>query len=489
MLERAVRARPRATALDGPDGPVSYERLFWEARSLAHGLMEAGARPGEPVAVYLPHGGEQARALLAIWAAGAVAVPIHAASKRVQVEHILEDSGAEVIITDPLMGRVAEGLRPSVARLHPDSGARPRWALDRGDRRAREPSDLAVLLYTSGSTGRPKGIQVAHENLVAGARIVSGYLQLTPDDRIGSVLPLSFDYGLNQLLDALWLGATLVFPRSTVPAHVAHGLEEGEVTVLAGVPPLWAQLASARSPALERPPARLRLITSSGGTFSQTLLERYRRVWPAVDIHLMYGLSEAFRSTHLPPAELDRKPGSIGKPIPETIVRVVDAEGREVAPGQVGELVHIGPTVALGYHRRPEETRARFRSLPGVAGRAVFSGDAVYEDEEGFLFFVGRMDQMIKTNGFRVSPEEVEELVLATRLVDEVIVRGVPDAALGQAIVAHVVPRHPELQEEALRARLRELAPAHLRPKVIQIVDALPRTPSGKLDRRGVACA
>jgi acyl-CoA synthetase (AMP-forming)/AMP-acid ligase II len=350
-------------------------------------------------------------------------------------------------------------------------------------------NEPAAILYTSGSTGRPKGILVSHSNLIAGARIVSRYLCITPADRLLGVLPFSFDYGLNQLLGATANGAALIMQRSHLPADICRTLEAERVSLMAAVPPLWIQMMGRFSPFTRMNLPALRAITNTGGVFPPELTRVLRTQKPELEIFLMYGLSEAFRSSYLQPHLVDEKPGSIGQAIPETELFVLDAEGRECEVGEVGELVHTGPTVAQGYWNSRQATEAVFRRHPFDDSRyAVWSGDLVRRDADGDLFFVGRNDQMIKTLGFRVSPEEVEEIIRESGLVAEVIVRGVPDSAIGASLVAHIVPENPDtFASDALLEFCRESMPSYMIPGHFQLHEALPLTSSGKIDRKRLA--
>jgi acyl-CoA ligase (AMP-forming) (exosortase A-associated) len=492
-LLRWAAAAPAVPALVDGDRYLDYATLARWASRFARELGRNGVQPGDRVAIYLDHTAEQVAALYATWIAGAIAVPVNASLNTHQVAHILSHSGAGVLVTDrrkwsqldedTLAGIFVVG----VTRLEGCSECAPaaEVALDLagGD-------TPAAILYTSGSTGRPKGILISHANLLAGARIVAGYLGIREDERILSVLPFSFDYGLNQLLSAVHRGCTLVLQRSHFPPDLLRALERQRITALAGVPPLWIQLMERTSALQSVALPHLRYITNSGGSFPTQLVRRYRELWPHVRMFLMYGLSEAFRSTYLPPEELDARPDSIGRPIPETDVLVVGLDDRICADGEPGELVHRGPTVALGYWNDAEATARVFRPDPErpSSGRAVvYSGDVVRRDEHGFLYFVGRRDQLIKSYGYRVSPDEVEELIFASKLVAEVAVHGRPDAVAGAAIVAHVIPADPAAFE--LRRLLdfcRERMPPYMVPKAIEIHDELPRTASGKLDRKAL---
>jgi acyl-CoA synthetase (AMP-forming)/AMP-acid ligase II len=345
----------------------------------------------------------------------------------------------------------------------------------------------AAILYTSGSTGRPKGILLSHANLLAGARIVSSYLEIAPDERILSVLPFSFDYGLNQLLCAVQNGATLVLARSNLPADICRTMQAKRITALAGVPPLFIQLMDRHSPLAKTALPDLRYLTNSGGVFPVELVRRYRAQLPHVRLYLMYGLSEAFRSTYLPPSEVDRIPSSMGRAIPETEILVIDEHGEECDVDVVGELVHRGPTVALGYWNDAAATARVFRpdpTDPSSPERVVYSGDLVKKDADGFLYFCGRRDQLIKSFGYRISPDEVEELLLASGLVREVAVRGEADPVAGARVEAHVVPADAAtFDPEALLAHCRRTMPRYMVPRALHVRDSLPRTASGKLDR------
>ncbi|MEO6711116.1 MAG: AMP-binding protein [Planctomycetota bacterium] len=492
-LLRSAESAPLKTALIDGEQELDYATLANRALDFACTLVVGGVRPGDRVAIFLDHSSALVIAIYAAWIAGAIAVPVNPSLKSVQVAHILHNSGSRVLISEPRkLSNLDPQTRAAVTTLEVPSFDVPTGNEHATDfaRSALGDNEPAVILYTSGSTGRPKGILISHANLLAGARIVSGYLRIRPDDRILSLLPFSFDYGLNQLLCAVHRSCTLVLQRSHFPADVLRALERRSITGLAGVPPLWIQLMERTAALRSTDLPNLRYITNSGGVFPAPLVHRYRERWPHVRIFLMYGLSEAFRSTYLPPEEIDQRPDSMGKAIPETEVLVLDARDQVCAPGVPGELVHRGPTVALGYWNDAEATARVFRpdpQDPGATRRVVYSGDLVKRDEHGFLYFVGRLDQLIKSYGYRVSPDEVEELLHDSKLVVEVAVRSRPDPVAGAAIVAHVVPADPAVFEprmllEYCRARM----PAWMVPKSIEVHDELPRTATGKVDRKAL---
>jgi acyl-CoA synthetase (AMP-forming)/AMP-acid ligase II len=342
---------------------------------------------------------------------------------------------------------------------------------------------LVALLYTSGSTGRPKGVMLSHANLWLGAVSVAHYLGLTPHDRTLAVLPLAFDYGQNQLLSTWAAGAHAIACDYLLPRDVVRAVGRHDVTVLAGVPPLWVQLAEADWARGEG--ASLRTLTNSGGHLPEPIVRKLQAFFPEVRLHLMYGLTEAFRSTSLDPALVDQHPDSVGTSIPFAEVMVVGGDGTEASPGEEGELVHAGPLVARGYWRNPVRTAERFRPAPAFSkygGVAVWSGDRVVRGEDGLIRFRGRDDAMIKVSGNRLSPTEIEEAALASGAVREALAIGVSDQRLGQAVMLIAVPNGGGA-EQRLRAYLSAELPAYMQPREIVWRAALPLSPNGKVDR------
>jgi acyl-CoA ligase (AMP-forming) (exosortase A-associated) len=422
---------------------------------------------------------------LACARAGLVHVPVNPLLKRAQVAHILADSGARLLVTGRArLATLAESdLPPACEALDEEGGTR----LFAGGKplppSSADPDSLAALLYTSGSTGRPKGVMLSHANLWLGAVSVADYLGLSAEDHTLGVLPLSFDYGQNQLLST-WAAGGCAIPIEYLAAKdVIRAIERHDITTLAGVPPLWVQLIEASW----LPPAALQLrrLTNSGGKLPPSVVRRMREMFPAAEIFLMYGLTEAFRSTFLDPALLDEHPDSIGSAIPFAEVMVARQDGSIAGPGEAGELVHAGPLVAKGYWNDPVRTAERFKPAPqgsAYGGVAVWSGDRVRADAQGLLYFVGRADAMIKTSGNRVSPTEVEEAAVSSGIVAEAVALGVPDDRLGEAI-ALVARAATERDEAALRNHLKRELPNFMQPSHIVWRDELPRSPNGKLDR------
>lgn len=503
LLPATAAAAPDRIAVVDREQSVSYAQLSQLVDGAASGLTALGIRRGDRVAVLMPKRVEKVAALLAVLKAGAIAVPVNALLKAPQVAHILRDSGAAALITaaarvPDLLAElgVLAALRAIVAvedpATEPVGGlAVMPWrelVANRGPIAGRPaPNDAAMIFYTSGSTGKPKGVVVSHRNLIIGARSVAEYLQCRADDRVLAVLSFSFDYGFNQIATTLLAGATLVVQDYRLPQEVLLTIERERITALAGVPPIWIQLAALDWPQAAR---ALRYITNSGGAMPRATLNRLRALLPDTRIYLMYGLTEAFRSTYLPPEQLDRRPDSIGKAIPNAEVLVLRPDGRPCAPRERGELVHRGPLVAQGYWRDPERTARRFRPVPGQAPDAaeaeheVWSGDTVWMDEEEFLYFVGREDEMIKTSGFRVSPTEVEEEAYASGLVRDAVALGAPHERLGQGVVLVVTPAEGHAADaDRLLDALKRRLPRFMLPLRIAWRESLPRNPNGKYDR------
>jgi acyl-CoA ligase (AMP-forming) (exosortase A-associated) len=481
-----LRGDPAASALVTREGTLDYAALEAGVGALAAALLSRGLARGDRVASWLPKTRMTSLLPLACARAGLIHVPVNPLLKRAQVAHILADSAASLLATGK--ARLAtlgpEDLPAGCAAVLEEEGAAMMEGAERLPPSAEDPGDLTALLYTSGSTGRPKGVMLSHANMWLGAVSVAHYLRLVPDDRTLGVLPLSFDYGQNQLLSSWAAGACVVPIEYLAARDVIRAVEAHAITTLAGVPPLWVQLVEAPWPA--RAAFSLRRLTNSGGRLPVSIVRRMRELFPAAELFLMYGLTEAFRSTYLDPALLDEHPDSIGAAIPFAEVMTSKPDGTLCAPGEEGELVHAGPLVAKGYWNDPERTALRFRPAPQgsrYGGTAVWSGDRVREDEQGLLYFVGREDAMIKTSGNRVSPTELEEAAVASGAVTEAVALGVPDDRLGAAIVLIVRGPGPD---EALRAFLRRELPNFMQPAHVLWRDELPRSPNGKLDRERI---
>jgi len=506
---RSADAHPGAVALKEGDAELRYDELVAAIGRFAAGADSLGMRRSDRIALYLEKRFEFVIACFGATAAGAVFVPINPLLKSAQVAHILRDCGARMLVTsDDRLPLVADALNECPDLDHVvivgrrPAAAESTFAVHSWDDVLGSPTralprqldvDMAAILYTSGSTGRPKGVVLSHRNMVIGAKSVAEYLENSAADTLLAALPFSFDAGFSQLTTAFHVGARVVLLNYLLPGDVVKALAREGVTGLTAVPPLWIQLCQAKWP--DTVADHLRYIANTGGRMPLPTLETLRRLLPRTKPFLMYGLTEAFRSTYLPPAEVDRRPDSIGKAIPNAEILVLRPDGSRCAPNEPGELVHRGALVGMGYWNDAEKTAERYRPLPGresglvLPEIAVFSGDTVRMDEDGFLYFIGRRDEMIKTSGYRVSPTEVEEAVYATERVAECAAFGTPHSALGQAIVVVATPAGGKtLDVDALLADCRRKLPAYMVPtRVVVRAEALPRNPNGKIDRKLLA--
>jgi len=488
LWETAAR-RPTQPAIveGGGESVTDYDGLRRQAGATASGLIQRGLQPGDRVGIFLDGGADAVAAFFGVAAAGGIAVVINESLRPRQVEYMLEASGAKALITtEDLLARQPRQLetRAKILTAVLFKGSDSLGPLFR----VGTPNDPAQIVYTSGSTGQPKGVTVSHGNLLAAATTVIDYLGITSTDRIASILPFSFVYGMSQVLCAVGSGATLVVERSPLAAGLVSALREQQVTVLAAVPPLWQQLLNV--PAFrDEPLASLRVATNAGGHLPVPIVRKLRIAQPQARLFLMYGLTEVLRSTYLPPEEVDARPDSMGRAIPGAEVLVLRDDLTPCAPGEVGELVHRGPTVTLGYWNDPDGTARVYRANPlrpaGVpdAERVVFSGDLVRQDADGWLYFVSRSQRMIKTLGYRVSPDEIATVLYASGEVSECIVTSEPDEARGERIVAHVVLAGGGAGSlERLKRYAGVELPRYMQPARYEVRDALPRLPNGKHD-------
>lgn len=487
LLDTAMSTGDKTVVVQS-ERATGYADLAGRSLAVAEALTQAGVRPGDRVAVLLRRGEEAASAFFGVVAAGAIAVIVNESLRRRQIDHILGHSCAQVLLTTKdLLDRLYGQNLPATSVLNVD--AIP-WS-DSFRPVSRTGSDIAQIVYTSGSTGLPKGVVISHANLWAGMQAVTCYLQITEEDRIASLLPFSFDYGFNQLLCAVGTGASLVVETSPIPQRILGMIRSQRITVLPAVPPLWLQLLSVEAFERERLEA-LRKMTNTGGRLPSEAVRRLRRAQPNADLVLMYGLTEAFRSTYLSTDKVDRKPGSIGRAIPGAEILVLRDDLTPCGPGEIGQLVHRGPTVSPGYWNDPEATSRVFRPNPlrpeGAleSERVVFSGDLVYRDEEGDLFFVSRPDRMIKTLGYRVSPDEIADVLYGSGEIVEAVATSEPDELRGARIVVYVVLAEAGSLERLEAFCSREM-PRYMRPSRFEVREALDRTSSGKHDVQAVA--
>ncbi|HET9356192.1 MAG TPA: AMP-binding protein [Sphingomicrobium sp.] len=476
-LDHLVLRGERGTiALTAGGERLSYGELDALAGRTAAALLALGLVPGDRVATWMAKTVSACVMPIAAARAGLIHVPVNPLLKRAQAAHILADSGARLLIANQARLATLEAGDGGEAKLVALEEWRP--AGEPLAPSSRDPDELAALLYTSGSTGRPKGVMLSHANLWLGAVSVAHYLGLSADDRTLCVLPLAFDYGQNQLLAAWAAGGEAIAFDYLLPGDVKKVVRRHDVTVLAGVPPLWSQLA-----ALDWDDGAgnsLRTLTNSGGHLSEPVVRRLRALFPRAKLHLMYGLTEAFRSSSLDPALVDDHPDSVGTAIPFAELKVVRPDGGVSAPGEEGELVHSGPLVAKGYWNDPEATSQRFQ------GTSVRTGDRMVQGTDGLLRFRGRSDALIKVSGNRVSPDEIVEIALSSGAVADAAAFGIDDPALGQAVALAAVAKG-ENAEERLKKWFAREAPTFMMPRRLLWLDSLPTGPNGKVDRAGLA--
>lgn len=482
LLGRAAERFGDRIALIERGERTTFTELARRATGIANSLREAGVAPGDICAVLARRPRDSTAAFFAVVGAGATAINLNELYRPRQIEFVLNDSRSRALLAsrdflDTLPRAIKTDARIIIIEdtRSSDYGFAPI---------ERDPKSAAQITYTSGSTGQPKGVLMNHENLWAGVRVVSDYLGLREDDRIGSLLPFSFVYGFNQLTTALHVGATLVVERSTLTQEIAGTLRREKVSVLAAVPSLWQQLLGVAA-FRDRPLESLRVMTNAGGRLPPSTVCELRKAQPQAKLFLMYGLTEVFRSTFLPPEEVDSHPDSIGRAVPHSIVYVVNENGEQTKPGEVGELVHGGPSVGIGYVNDAAATASVFRPnpffRPGDPERVVYSGDLVRRDEEGRLYYVGRRDRMIKTMGFRVSPDEICDVIHASQLVADAAVLTEADPQRGEGIVACIVLRKDVILDQVRRFCGIEL-PRYMQPSRWVVLPEIPRNPSGKHD-------
>ena len=488
-------------------GSAKWSRpdLYEKCMQWAGLLCDIGVKPGDRVGIYLKKSLEEVGFIFAVACAGAVFVNIHPSNKAQQLNHIIKDCDIQVLVSSPELIRALGSALGGLSVKHIIMTGDPKGlafsgkihkisdnittAMSDSQRPRIIDADFATILYTSGSTGKPKGIVQTHGNLIEGAEIISTYVRNTSNDRVLSLLPFSFDYGLNQLLSGIFVGFQLVLAAYLFPLDILKLLQKEKITGLAGVPTIWIDLLGVLEKYPDADLPNLRYITNSGGKLFKPTVEKLSSRLTSTDIYLMYGLTEAFRSTYLPPEQVKIRPESIGKAVPNVEIIVVNDAGEICKPNEVGELVHRGALISKGYWGDPEKTNKILRPNPLLKDNlhfletVIYSGDLVWQDDEGFLYFVGRRDNMIKSSGHRISPDEVVETLLEAKDVVNAAVIGVEDEHLGQKIVAFIqISKQVKTNEKDIIYFAKKYLPPQMVPSRVILMERFPINKNGKVD-------
>jgi len=507
-LEHSADHAPDKIALVCMNQRLSYRDLDVRANALAHHLVTAGVTRGDRVMIYADNTVETVVSFWAVLKANAVACIVNPLTKRDKLNYLLNDCRPTALITDHhlysqfeqpasasphLRTVVISGPTPTALLQKVPLGTDWHTALAAHDgvappRRMCLDVDLAAIIYTSGSTGDPKGVMLTHRNMLTAATSICTYLDVQEDEVILGVLPLAFDYGLYQMIMAFRAGARLVLERSfAFPAHILKLMVTEGVTGFPGVPTLFAILAELKS-LRDHDLSRIRYVTNTAANLPVKHILLLTELFPQARIYSMYGLTECKRCTYLPPQDLHRKPTSVGIAIPNTELWIVDEEGNKVGPEVVGQLVIRGATVMKGYWEKPEATAKKLRPGPVPGEQVLYTGDYAKLDEEGYLYFVGRMDDVIKSRGEKVAPKEVEHTLMNIPGVLEAAVIGVPDDLLGQAVKAFVVlEQGVDMDAKQLQKICQSQLENFMVPKFIDVVDSLPKTDTGKIKKTGLS--
>ncbi len=503
FLAGSARRFPDKPALICEETVHSFAQLDRASDQLAVELQRRGIARGDRVAIFMENSAELVAAVFGVLKAGAVFVIVNPTTKAKKLAYLLNDCSARALMSQPSLARTVAEVAPQAPSLivllwsdAPPEIAPPGRAFPDILTGPHVPPtdphlidiDLATIIYTSGSTGAAKGVMLTHHNMVNTTWAISSYLENAPDDVVICVLPLSFDYGLYQVLTGARVGFTVVLERSfAYPYQILKRMEQRRVTGLPGVPTIFATLLqSAPFEGLDL--AALRYISNTAAAFPPAHIRRLQQVFPHARIYSMYGLTECTRVSYLDPARLGDKINSVGKALPNAETYIVDEDGKRVGPGVIGELVIRGANVMRGYWGKPEATAERLRAGPIPGEKVLYSGDLFYMDEQGFLYFVGRKDDVFKCKGEKISPKEIEAVLYELDAVAEAAVIGVEDPLDGHAIKALVVPRAGcTLTEQQLRQHCRAHLENYMLPKFVVLCDALPKTDSGKIKKTAVS--
>ncbi len=502
FLEDSAGRFPQKTALICGHTRLTYAQVDSMANRLAQALQDHGLRRGDRVVLYLPNSVALVVGIFAVLKANGVFVVINATTKQDKLAYMVNNCQAQAMIARGKSAALIEAVKKEAPTVQYTvfTGKEAETAVTHqahsqtfaeiqdvyGETAVANQcidQDLACLIYTSGSTGDPKGVMSAHSNVVFAASSIISYLQNTPDDIVFCALPLSFDYGLYQLLMVFKFGGTLLLePSFAYPAKALRLMAEEQVTGFPGVPTMFALLLQMD---LSKYDLRaLRYITNTAAALPPKHIQEIRQLFPWATLYSMYGLTETKRTLYLPPDQLDERPGSVGVAIPGTEVWLEDEQGQRLGPGEIGELVIRGGHVMRGYWQKPEATAQRYRPGPLPNERVCYSGDLFRMDADGYLYFVGRKDDIIKSRGEKVAPKEVENVIYGLPGVVETAVIGVPDPILGEAIKAFVVAPNVDLTEKDVIRHCRAHLEEFMVPQIIEFTTDLPKTSSGKITKK-----
>jgi amino acid adenylation domain-containing protein len=508
FLERSAIRFPEKESIVAGSTRLTYSEIDSAANRLAHALAGRGVGYGDRVGILLDN---TAEAVISIWGAlkaDAVFFVINPTTKANKITYILNNCRAAALITH---GEKWQTVREAIDRtpslkavlltgkVKPDipNGTVPPlfgWneELEAQNETAPERKtidiDLAALIYTSGTTGHPKGVMLTHRNIVSASTSITTYLENTEDDIILNVLPLSFDYGLYQVLMAAQFGGTVILERSfAYPYAIIDRLRKEQATGFPIVPTISAIILQMKDLRKERFP-HLRYLTNTAAALPVSHIEGLKQLFPGVQIYSMYGLTECKRVSYLPPAEIDRRPTSVGRGMPNEQVYLVDEQDLIITePGVIGELVVRGANVMKGYWELPEETAEMLKPGRFPWEQVLYTGDLFRMDGDGYLYFVARKDDIIKSRGEKVSPKEVENALYSLDDVLEAAVIGVLDDVLGEAIKAYVVLKEGStLTEKKILAHCSRNLEDFMVPKTVELRDTLPKTSSGKITKKGL---
>jgi amino acid adenylation domain-containing protein len=500
FLEYSAKIFPEKDALIHQGKRLTYLEIDSMANKLANALLEKGIKKGDRVVIFMDNSIEAVISIFASLKSGAAFIVVNHTTKAQKIEYIINNSGAVVLLTQNSRVNVIERIEcphlksiimtgshnsglscisyEDIINTYDDTTVISK-CID---------IDLAAIIYTSGSTGNPKGVMLTHLNIVSAAHSITSYLKNNANDVIINVHPLSFDYGLYQVLMGFKSGGTVVLEKSfTYPYPIVDTMVRERVTGLPGVPTIFAILFQLEN--IDKYDfSSLRYITNTAATLPVSLIKKIRKMFPDVKLYSMYGLTECKRVSFLPPAEIERRPTSVGKGIPNQEVYIVNERGEKVGPGEVGELVIRGANVMLGYWDMPEETARCLKPGRYPGERILFTGDLFRMDEDGYLYFVARKDDIIKSRGEKVSPKEIENVIYNLEGILEVAVVGVPDEILGQAIKVYVtIEKDAKLTEKDILRYCSKHLESFMVPKYVEIMQSLPKTVSGKIYKRELA--